>query len=72
MTQKDIMEGYKIVLVKCLIKGGEGAGEGFGKQMNDHAEQAGNDFNFGFQVRNPTREEAKEALAQMPEDIVNS
>ena len=68
MTQKDIIENYKIVLVKALVKGGDGAGEGFGEQMNDHAENVGNDFNYGFQVRKPTRKEAKEALAQMPED----
>ena len=71
MTQKDIMENYKIVMVKCLVKGDDSTGEGFGEQMNDHAEQVGNDFNYGFQVRNPTRDEAKEALAQMPEDIAN-
>jgi len=71
MTQKDIMENCKVVLVKVLIKGNDSDGEGFGEQMNDQAENVGNFFNWGYQVRKPTRAEAKEALKQLPEDITN-
>ena len=63
MNQKEIMQNYQIVMVKVLVENSDA--EEAGQQLTDHAENMGNEFNFGFLSRKPTREEAKEALEQM-------
>ena len=62
MTQKDVMENYQIVMVKILVGGNEHI---VGERLTELAEGLGNKYNFGYQSRKPTREEAKEALEQM-------
>ena len=62
MTQKDIMQNCQIVMVKILVGGNEHI---VGERLTELAEDLGSKYNFGYQSRKPTREEAKEALEQM-------